>query len=254
MTHDFALKCSRRSAAFILAAGAGIAFTFTHPAIALEMIPVPAPVETEKESSGISPLEQRLMQKGLLNVRTLDQSIMVDLKYARTDNFMGTNVYGDFTHAYLRPEAALKLVKANKILQERHPNLRILVADACRPRSIQHKMWKHVVDTPMQPYVANPDSGSLHNYGGAVDVTLYDVEAGEQLDMGTPLDFFGPLAQPRLETKFLREGKLSEEQIKNRRILRKAMVDAGWHVLQIEWWHFNAFSRDHIQRNYSIIE
>jgi zinc D-Ala-D-Ala dipeptidase len=254
MIYEFAPKCTRSSVAFILAACAGIAFTFIYPATALEVIPIPAPGEAEKKIIGISPLEQQLIQKGLINVRNLDQSIIVDLKYARTDNFMGTNVYGDFTDAYLRPEAARKLVEANRILQERHPTLRILVADAFRPRSIQHKMWQHVVDTPMQPYVANPYSGSLHNHGGAVDVTLYDMEAEEPLDMGTPLDYFGPLAQPRLESKFLREGKLSEEQIKNRLILRNAMIAAGWRVLQIEWWHFDAFSRDHIRRNYSIIE
>jgi zinc D-Ala-D-Ala dipeptidase len=254
MSYNFALKCSGRSLVGILAAAAIIALNFALPAIALEMKPVPGPVTTEKELIGISPLELRLMQNGLLNVGTLDDSLIIDLKYARADNFMGANVYGDFTQAYLRAEAALKLVKANKILRERHPNLRILVADAFRPRSIQHQMWKHVVDTPMQPYVANPHSGSMHNYGGAVDVSLYDLERGEQLDMGTPLDFFGPLAQPRLEAKFLREGQLSEEQIKNRLILRNAMVDAGWHMLQIEWWHFEAFPRSHIRRHYSIIE
>ncbi len=211
-----------------------------------------APAEPEPEA--LSALEQRLIAEGLVNVRKLDPSIVVDLKYARPDNFMGTNVYGDFTRAYLRPEAAMKLARANEILRKRHPDLRILVGDALRPRSVQHKMWKLVAGTPMQPYVANPHSGSMHNFGAAVDVTLYNVTTAERLDMGTPLDYFGPLAQPRLEKKFLREGKLTESQIVNRLILRNAMMDAGWHILNIEWWHFIAFPKDYIRRNYTIVE
>jgi D-alanyl-D-alanine dipeptidase len=115
-------------------------------------------------------------------------------------------------------------------------------------------MWKLVEGTPMQPYVANPQGGSMHNYGAAVDVTLFDLETGERLDMGTPLDYFGPLAQPKLEKKFLREGKLSLAQVENRRILRDAMLEAGWHPLSIEWWHFNAFPKAHIRQHYSIIK
>ncbi len=210
--------------------------------------------EPQEELIGFSLLEQRLLQQGLIDVRLIDPSIVVDLKYAKADNFMGTDIYGDYTRAYLRPEAAWKLVRANEILQERHPNLRILVGDALRPRSVQRKMWQLVAGTPMQPYVANPKWGSMHNYGAAVDVTLYDVETEERLDMGTPLDHFGPLAQPKLEDRFLKEGKLSRDQVENRRILRSAMKGAGWHPLNIEWWHFNAFSKDYIRRNYSIIE
>jgi zinc D-Ala-D-Ala dipeptidase len=202
----------------------------------------------------ISPLEQRFVQEGLVNVRQLDPSIIVDLKYARADNFMKKNVYGDLTRAYLRPQAAEKLASANQILRQRHPNFRLLVVDAVRPRSIQHKMWDIVVGTPMQPYVANPHSGSMHNFGAAVDVTLYDVEDKKPLDMGTPIDYFGPLAQPRLETEFLREGKLTEQQVANRLILRTVMLEAGWQPLGIEWWHFNAFPRDYIRQNYTIIE
>jgi zinc D-Ala-D-Ala dipeptidase len=258
MSHDVVIRSSLSGMACILVACAGFVLVFFHAALAGEAKHVEKSLalllEAPEVSSGISPLEQRLIQKGFINVRTLDQTIMVDLKYARTDNFMGTNVYGDFTQAYLRPEAARMLAKASEILRERHPELRILVADALRPRSIQHKMWKQVVDTEMQPYVANPHTGSMHNHGGAVDVTLYCVQAGELLDMGTPLDYFGPLAQPRLEAKFLKKGKLSEQQIKNRRILRSAMVEAGWRVLQIEWWHFDAFPIDYIRRNYSIVE
>lgn len=208
----------------------------------------------EGTTSPLTPLEERLIAQGLVNVRALDPTLIVDLKYADPDNFMGRAVYGDFTRAYLRPAAAEKLARANEILRERFPNLRILVGDALRPRSVQRKMWKLVAGTPMQRYVANPATGSMHNYGAAVDVTLFDVERGNRLDMGTPLDHFGPLAQPALETTYLRSGELTKAQYKNRIILRNAMRDAGWHILRIEWWHFNAFPKKYVRRNYSIID
>jgi zinc D-Ala-D-Ala dipeptidase len=211
-------------------------------------------IHSEEEPDEIFALEVHFIKEGLIDVQDLDPSIRVDLKYAGSHNFMGRNVYGKLTRAYLRPSAAIKLVKASRIIQERHSELRLLVVDATRPRSVQHKMWKIVVDTPMQRYVANPYRGSMHNYGAAVDVTLYNVETGQALDMGTPVDYFGPLAHPNLEHEFFREGKLTAQQIENRLILRNAMVDAGWLILPIEWWHFNAFPIDYIREHYSIIE
>lgn len=202
----------------------------------------------------ISLLEQRLLKEGLICVQTLDPSIVIDLKYTKDDNFMKTNLYHSLSRAYLRPEPAEKLVKANQILKERHPHLRILIGDAVRPLSIQKEMWKLVAGTTQQPYVANPKWGSMHNYGAAVDVTLFDVQTGKQLDMGTPLDYFGPLAQPLLENRYLQKGELNASQVENRLILRNAMEDAGWHSINIEWWHFNAFPKVDIRRNYSIIK
>ena len=206
------------------------------------------------QTEPISSLEQRLIKQGLINVARFDPTIMVDLKYASDDNFMNSSVYGDLTCAYLYPEPALMLILASRILRDRHPELRILVGDAVRPRSVQHKMWDLVVGTSQQHYVANPFFGSMHNYGAAVDVTLYNVETGEELDMGTSFDYFGPRAQPLLEEEFLRLGKLSREQIANRLILREVMVEAGWHPINIEWWHFNAFCRDYIRENFAIVE
>ncbi|RJQ68993.1 MAG: peptidase M15D vanX D-ala-D-ala dipeptidase [Desulfobacteraceae bacterium] len=231
-----------------------LSFPFSPAAVAQETNSVARPVAEPLEPDVVSPLEERLIQAGLVDVRLLDTSIRVDLKYARADNFMGASAYGELARAYLHPEAARKLAKASRILQERYPHLRILVLDAARPRSVQHKMWKIVAGTAMQPYVANPHSGSMHNFGAAVDVTLYDMETQARLDMGTAIDFFGPLAQPSLEVKFLQEGKLSEQHIQNRLIMRTAMRDAGWHVLTIEWWHFDAFPRDYTRRKYSMID
>ncbi len=257
MPYSFEIKKSFTIVSFILSTWAVIAFFLSQTAISQETADIYenlALVKVEKEMGEISVFEKQLIREGLIDVGLLDPTIMVDLKYAREDNFMGVNVYGDFTCAYLQSEAAWKLVRASEILRERYPHLRILVGDALRPRSVQYMMWKLVENTPMQPYVANPESGSMHNFGAAVDVTLFNVKTGKKLDMGTTFDYFGPLAQPRLEARFLQEGKLSKDQIENRLILRNAMVDAGWYPINIEWWHFNAFPRDYIRRNYSIIE
>ncbi len=204
-------------------------------------------------SEPVVTLEMKLIGQGLVDVQTLDSTLFVELKYADTSNFMKKNVYGDLRKCYLRPAAAAKLVRANAWLRDTHPGLRILVADGVRPRHVQRAMWKLVANTPQQRYVANPRWGSMHNYGCAVDVTLAD-SLGNRLDMGTPVDYFGPLAQPRLEARYLKEGRLTRKQIANRAILRKAMKAAGFYPIAIEWWHFNAFEKSHIRKHFSIIE
>lgn len=198
-------------------------------------------------------LERSLGERGLVDVQELDSTIVVELKYADTANFMKRNVYGGLRKCYLRRAAAEKLVEAARYLRANNPGVRLLVADGLRPRRVQRAMWAIVRGTPMQRYVANPAWGSMHNYGCAVDVTLMD-STGKRLDMGTPIDHFGPLAQPRLEERFLESGKLTAEQVANRHVLRTAMKAAGFHPISIEWWHFNAFAKDYIRKRYAMIE
>ena len=200
-----------------------------------------------------SNFESRMLAAGLVNVQAIDRNLVVELKYASPHNFMGANVYGELKDCYLQKDAALKLKRANDLLQQRDPKLRLLVADGCRPRSIQQRMWQLVKGTPMQKYVANPAVGSMHNYGAAVDVTII-AENGNRLDMGTPMDHFGILSQPRKEAKFLRAGKLTADHIAARRLLREVMTRAGFQSLSIEWWHFNACDRPTAKAKYQIIE
>jgi zinc D-Ala-D-Ala dipeptidase len=201
----------------------------------------------------LTSLEEELLALGLVDVRSLDPTLLVDLKYARSDNFMGADVYGELRRALLVPAAADMLRQAHGHLQRRHPDHRLLVVDAFRPRRVQHLMWERVRGTAQQPYVANPASGSMHNYGAAVDITIVDGQ-GKALDMGTPVDHFGILAQVREEERFLREGRLTREQVNNRRLLRTVMEEAGFIQLPIEWWHFDAFDKQHVRAAYRIIE
>ncbi|MBD3346598.1 MAG: peptidase M15D vanX D-ala-D-ala dipeptidase [Chitinivibrionales bacterium] len=197
--------------------------------------------------------ERKLVGLGFVDVRTLDSTIRVELKYGGTDNFMKADVYGGLKKCYLRRPAAEILAAANAYLKQKYPHLRILVADGFRPRRVQRKMWNLVKNTAMQNYVANPKWGSMHNYGCAVDVTIADTN-GIRLDMGCPIDHFGPLSQPRLEKKYLQSGRLTKQQVANRHILRDAMTQAGFLPLAIEWWHFNAFDKKAVRKRYDIVE
>lgn len=202
----------------------------------------------------LSPLEAKLVQKGFVDIRRLDPTIVVDLKYATKDNFTGVVLYNDgLSRAYLHPTAALKLVKAHHLLKEDHPNLRLLVYDAVRPLSIQRKMYEVVQNTPLHTYVANPERTGLHNYGMAVDLTICD-ENGIPLDMGTSFDYFGRAAGIRDEEGFIREGLLTRKQVSNRQLLRLIMTEAGFNPILGEWWHFNAVSLWEARRDYLVME
>lgn len=205
----------------------------------------------------ISEVEQRMIDQGLIDIQTLDSTIMVELKYSTTDNFVKTDVYGDLIRAYLQPKAAEMLVKASRALQSKYPNYRLLVYDAARPLTVQHTLWNLLDTIPpkkREDFVASPTIASIHNFGSAVDLTIYDLTSKQPLDMGTKYDFFGDLAYPRLEYKMLKEGKLSKEQLANRVVLREAMTSVGYMRIESEWWHFNAISRARAKSLYKIVE
>lgn len=212
--------------------------------------------ETPSDLSDLTDLEKTLIAQGLVNIEDLIPSLKVELKYSTTDNFFGEDVYGDLTKAYLQPEVADRLKKATEMLQNEYPNLTLLVYDGARPLSVQRILWESL-DKPdsIKPlYVADPKVGGLHNYGVAVDLTIYDVEAGKPLDMGTAYDFFGYEAYPDRELEMMAEGKISRSQVANREILRKVMKAAGFSGIGSEWWHFNAFSREEAGKKFKLVE
>jgi D-alanyl-D-alanine dipeptidase len=206
--------------------------------------------------SGQSPLpetlEMQMQRQGLVDVRRLDPSICVDLKYSTVDNFMHADVYGDLETCYLQKEVAAMLVKAQRLLKQQRPAFFLKVFDGARPRRVQEIMWKLVKGTADQKYVANPATGSMHNFGSAVDLTVTD-ERRVDLDMGTPYDFFGELAQPRYETRFLQAGTLTQDQVEHRTMLRNTMIAAGFKPISNEWWHFDAYSPSVVRERYQII-
>lgn len=196
-------------------------------------------------AEGPGELEQRLIDAGLVDIKAVLPEVYVELKYSTEDNFFGKDVYGDLENCYVQPVVAEMLAEALAYLQTDYPDFTFKIYDGVRPLSVQQILWDEL-DKPenIKPlYVADPKKGSLHNYGVAVDLTLGYKPTGEELDMGTGYDFFGYPAYPDREEQMLKEGRITEQQVANRKILREAMLHAGFTGIGSEWWHFNAFSR-----------
>lgn len=156
----------------------------------------------------------------------IDTTIVQDVKYATADNFTGQVLYPT-DKVYTRKIVGEKLSEANNYLMNNY-NYRIKIFDGFRPLSVQKIMWEIYPDNR---YVANPATGSRHNRGAAVDITLIDSE-GNELDMGTEYDNFTEKAHYAYED-------LSAEQKRNRKILHDVMIKFGFEPLSTEWWHFD---------------
>lgn len=199
--------------------------------------------------------EQQLKDAGLVNIKEVDHSIVVDLKYSTTDNFLMADVYGDLNECYLRKEAAEKLSQAQEILHKKYPFYNLVVFDGVRPLSIQKIMWDSlkIPTEEKSKFLASPWTKSLHNFGAAVDVSIVNSN-GWEMDMGTPYDYFGELSYPISENKMLQEGKLSHRQLENRKLLRDVMTRAGFTPIATEWWHFNFCNLDEATQKYKLVE
>ena len=183
-----------------------------------------------------------------------DSTLVVHLLYATTDNIFGEAVYNGLTKAWLHPEAASKLLTAQKLLKEKHPSYSIIIFDAARPMKVQQRMWNLVRGTDKTNYVSNPaNGGGLHNYGMAVDVSILD-GAGTLLPMGTEIDHFGEEAHTDNEQTLVDTNKITREAFHNRQLLRSIMRQAGFRTILYEWWHFNACTRQEAREKYAVIE
>lgn len=193
--------------------------------------------------------DKKMKEYGLVNVQALDKEIEVELKYATEDNFVGENMYGSLTTAYLLPHFAKRVVEAQRILRKRHPEYSLRIYDAARPISVQRRMRSIVEGTPLQIYVADGKRGGRHNYGVAVDLTIVDGQ-GRPLDMGAGFDHFGreawvgndndvTLAAYKTYVECLsKEGLISAEAAANRTLLLEIMDAVGLRPYVKEWWHF----------------
>jgi D-alanyl-D-alanine dipeptidase len=170
-----------------------------------------------------------------------------DLRYAGADNFAGRCLYGRLDCAWLRREAAQGLQSAAAWLAAQRPGWRILVLDALRPQRVQEAIWLEVAATPMQEYFANPERGSIHSFGMAVDVTLVD-PAGVEADMGSGFDEMTRASHPALHAELLASGRLTPAQVAARDCLHGAMLHGGFHGISNEWWHFDHGDRDAVRR------
>jgi zinc D-Ala-D-Ala dipeptidase len=164
----------------------------------------------------------------LVDIRSVDPTIVIELRYAGSNNLAGRALYAPGTPALVRPEVALRLVAAHAYL--RHYNYGLKIWDAYRPRSVQMQLWQaaHKNDD----YVADPQAGagSLHSWGVAVDATLIDKWHRPVL-MPTDFDNFTPAAMWHYRG--------ANPAIRSHlHLLQSAMRDAGFYGQPIEWWHF----------------
>jgi D-alanyl-D-alanine dipeptidase len=166
----------------------------------------------------------------LTDVRTLDSTIVVDLRYATPNNFTGAPLSGYLANrAFLRREAAAALARVQSDLKLQGLGLKIF--DSYRPVRATLAMvdWTRRVnreDLLRDGYIA---SRSRHNLGLAVDLTLIDLGTGRELEMGTPFDTFSPAAHTANATGVTAE---------NRQRLKAAMERRGFTNYDQEWWHY----------------
>lgn len=153
--------------------------------------------------------------------------LQYQLYYASEKNFMHKKLYASGKRTFLR----FPVVKALKNVQEElaQKGYGIKIWDAYRPYQVTKKMWSMVHD---ERYVANPAYGSGHNRGLAVDLTLFDLKTGAELDMGTGFDNFTDSAHHSFR-------RLLPVQQQNRSLLKTTMEQHGFKTLDTEWWHYS---------------
>ena len=153
--------------------------------------------------------------------------VRVELAYATEQNFTGKVIY-DFEDAYLRYGTVCKLMEADAMLAAQ--GYGIVIWDAYRPVYAQERLWEICPDPA---YVSRPGTGSqTHCRGLAVDVSLYDLETGEMLEMPTGFDSFTALADRDYRD-------CTPEAASNAALLEDTLVACGFKPYSAEWWHFS---------------
>lgn len=164
--------------------------------------------------------------KKMLPVSAMIPTAVIRLRYADSANFLHKQIYPSIAGPYLRRAALIALTRVQQTLQKQ--GLTIVIWDAYRPYSITELMWEAVMD---DRYAANPATGSAHNRGIAVDLSLAAINTGQELDMGTGFDDFSEKAHHDY-------AHLPAHIIKNRLLLREVMEKNGFRALETEWWHY----------------
>ncbi|HEX9690417.1 MAG TPA: M15 family metallopeptidase [Thermoanaerobaculia bacterium] len=169
-------------------------------------------------------------QADLVEIVKLDPTIHLDVRYASSNNFTGRSVYRQ-ARAFLQRPAAEALVRVNRSLRDKRYGL--LVFDGYRPWSVTKLFWEITPrDKRARGFVANPAKGSKHNRGAAVDLSMYDLATGKEVEMPSSYDEFTDRADPDYTGG-------TAEQRSRRDLLRAEMEKEGFTVDPGEWWHFN---------------
>jgi D-alanyl-D-alanine dipeptidase len=164
----------------------------------------------------------------LVEISRLDATIHLDIRYASTNNFTGHKQYAE-ARAFLQRPAAEALVRAHRALKVQGYGL--LVFDGYRPWSVTKAFWD-AIPPDKRKFVADPQKGSRHNRGCAVDVGLYQLRTGKEVAMPSAFDEMSDRAAADYQGG-------TTEQRRTRALLRQALEREGFKVNPDEWWHFD---------------
>jgi D-alanyl-D-alanine dipeptidase len=196
----------------------------------LRIKPVRPVAELMKEALAAQPPAEtgEFRETDLVELTKLDRTIRLEVRYATTNNFLGTVFYSQ-PRAFMQRPAAEAVVRANRGLKSYGYGL--LVHDAYRPWYVTKVFWDATPDDK-KVFVADPAKGSRHNRGCAVDLTLYDLKTGKPVEMVSTYDETTARAYPNYP------GGTSLQRW-HRQLLRDAMESEGFTVYEAEWWHFD---------------
>lgn len=164
----------------------------------------------------------------LVELVKLDPTIRLDIRYATKNNFLGRRVYKE-ARAFLQRPAAEALVRVSHAL--RAQGFGLAVFDGYRPWQVTKVFWD-ATPADRKEFVADPQKGSRHNRGCAVDVTLFDLQTGQEVQMPSEYD-------EMTERSHINYKCASAEATRLRDVLRAAMEAEGFSVYEPEWWHYD---------------
>jgi D-alanyl-D-alanine dipeptidase len=179
---------------------------------------------------GIKPPVEKgeFKESNLVELILVDSTIKLDIRYATSNNLVGRPVYTE-ARAFLQKDAALALARVNQSLRKQ--GLGVLVFDGYRPWSVTKLFWD-ITSKENKQFVADPRKGSKHNRGCAVDLSLFDLSTGKEIEMTGGYDEMTERSYPDYKGG-------TEKQRAMRDLLRKHMEAEGFQVYEFEWWHFD---------------
>jgi D-alanyl-D-alanine dipeptidase len=198
--------------------------------VSFRIVPLrPVPELRAEALKASPPLEQGTFRKpDLVELTTLDPTIKLDIRYATTNDFLGTPLYTQ-ARAFLQRPAAEALLRAHRELEAKGYGL--IIHDGYRPWYVTKIFWD-ATPNDKKIFVANPAEGSRHNRGCAVDLSLYDLKTGKEVKMPSGYDEMTDRAYANYA------GGTPEERAR-RALLKQAMEKQGFTVNPTEWWHFD---------------